>query len=1396
MAGETPTRTDAPAETASDWYKPSAEPDWDSLTEAGKEHGDKLATEPESKEAGKEKEKSFNERELDRIARLTGRVPDDPEVLKLNLVLRYQKFQQYRELHDGQKEKHIMIQQQTYEDIATAKRELEEAMYLYDESFRKADERIAGLTEEQRRHNAKDRLRADKHFGEGTAMDADSRADSPRESTASTTENSWVRARLERNRVYNGKREGVENDRQGKADRLYDDLARISTDIRDDEIFKTYELRKDEAPEEPITGRRDGYNAGKDGLFITDKDGHMAPERPVDWSLYPHAPKSAESTPGAEGEGSAEGDGTKKPEGLDGPTGPDDPTKPGGPDGPDGPGGPGGPASPEGPTDPTELDKARERELELARARELELKKAMEAEIAGMSEAERDKDLAKTEARLKDAEAELAIHEELAGKTEEELNKDLEETDAALKAKRARLKEVEGLLADDEPLVAVNADFSLDKKDLAHDLAEQELNKEIAEAKGLKGVAKRLWKGTLFKKYFELKYTRDFEEGKRDVEIEGKKYGVDDLIEGRKDAAIRRFVLGVVEDSDSFIHDKAGERMEPADEETTKHIRSAIEAFATKEIPEGHSLDELKVLFRNTMNELKAASRDKGDGTDPLLFDNYLEVAIRARERFEHGMAIEDVMEGFRVMNATARDGIRTEAHRNALDNAINKIESTALGRFIPAEAMAIGFGVASALTKTGTRALLGAAGGIGATSVLAGLKERNRVTEDRTRMLRDIANGLSYEGKGAENPEGRTARYEKRIGDTLYATEKASTLTADIEKALATEGEGRSDAVLRAIAEARVRIDFSDAEAKDLIAYSSEDKRGDERLALDIATIRAEKALSEDDKKKLEAIKEQIKKEISQDVDKKDSKFALERHKIATGKAIKTLVLGASTFILSQEAMALIKPEKIGIFEKTGILDKLGIKVPSAPEGTVAEETLLASGFGRLTGVEAIAAGTTDPVTVNADDQVAIDRLRSNGWEQVSSTNSTTTMQSTLEEVSPASSSHRIIPHIEYANNGTRYSDGAELGLHVGRDSAYTTISGYTSTMNGQSFNIDALSAAGRVKGFVTVNGATFELSPTSFANGELTWGEGGVFTTAAGDTIRLIDNGRPLYDSLMVAVDNGTDADGVRQLISLATHVAGGGFHGTMTQVVDTPVTTPGTITFVKTLTKNVARGITTKGLAFAPITSRTGLGEAHRPATPAEAPKSRAPSVPPVTGESGPAESAPTPAEPAPSPAESAPTSGAPAEEEPAPVKEKPEEKPAEEAPESAPAEESDRYESPYEIRSKHPEEYLSDDQKSLLDEILNEDEAKNVPREVIKWISEPDAIDEVRSDDESDEQDRKFAEWWSKQSEEARIATGKFIRMITRRNRENTKRMSEFGKKFMLWMTSNHNDYTSR
>lgn len=1323
MAGETVTRTgDAAGAGATDW---------DSLAHAeepeksGFSSGEAKPATHEEHEAGAEKEKSFNELELERIGRLTGRVPDDPEVIKLNLVLRYQKFQQYRALYDGQKSKHIMIQQETYEDIATAKRELEEAMYLYDETFRKRDDEIAGLTEEQRRHDIKDKLRPDKHFGEGEA----------------TTGNSWVKARIERGKVYDGKRDAVEESRQAAADRLYDSLGKMSEDIKGDEIFLTYDLYKDREPEGSISGRRDGYEAGKDGLFIVDKDGHSAPERPVDWALYPHAPKAAEAPETADeptGEDAGEGDDKGGKGGED---------KGGKPKDEDG-------EEPEGEGDGDLTEEERARLIEEERAKELEKEKAKRAEIEAMSEAEKN-------ARLRELLEEKARNAEKLKKVDELIEEydELEREKAAID---------EALEADmDTPLVAVSADFTLDKKDLAHDIAERQLNEETSRA----GLLKRLWKGTLFKKYYELKYTDELMEGERTVNVDGKELSVDELIAGRKDAAISRFVMSVVEDSDGYIHTKAGEKMEEADAETTAAIRGAVEKFATAKIPEGGSLDDLKREFANDMKRLKAEARDRGEDTDELIFDNYLDVAMQARMRVEHGIAMEDVMEGFKVVRAEARDGIRTEAHRDCVDKIINRIESSNAAGLVPAEVLAIAFGVTSALTQTGVRAIAGAGAGIGASTLISGLRERNRITEDRARMLRDVANGMSYEGQSADRPRSASARYEQRIGGTLYGVEKATSLAQRIEDAMKAEGDARSEATLRAIAEARVRIDFSDAERKDLISYSSEDARGKERLALDIATIRAEKSLSEDDKKKLEAMKAEIEEELTSGVDEKDADFRHMRTAMAVRKAGRTLILGASIFLVSQEAMAAMDPGKIGILEKYGIFEKLGIRTPGNADN--ASETLLASGFGLNRG------GTqyqTQPITLRSDQQVEIDRLRANGYTETQISGPSTTTTTTLQDVSPSASTNQLRAVYDgWANNGTSYSDGNELGLHVGNGNLYATMGG-TSTVNGQALDVDALSAAGRVKGYITVGGAKFEVAPTS-GSGGLSWAENGVFTTTTGETIRAIgDHGEPLYQYFEVAVDNGVDADGLTHIIPLATHVGTNSFNGTMTQVVETTTTTPGLLQFVKTVAGS-PRAITMEGIAFAPETARTGLGAAKA------APKPAAPAGP-AGGPATDGGEAPVPAEPVEEAEE------APAEE---PAEEKPaEEKPAEEAPatsseggdggvgEPAPAEEG--------------EPSTSTASAELWADVMAHSEG--IPPEVLSWLKEPDRI---RSDIEDSEDAKKYSEWWEKQGEATRQAVGRIINLIFKANKESLFNggdvISDFGDSFMNWMRMNHGGYLS-
>lgn len=780
-------------------------------------------------------------------------------------------------------------------------------------------------------------------------------------------------------------------------------------------------------------------------------------------------------------------------------------------------------------------------------------------------------------------------------------------------------------LEEKNPLTAINIDYTHDEKEIAHDLAEQALNAEISDAKGLKGAVKRLWKGTLFKKYYETKYTKEFMSGDRKTENGETAM---DVLKKQMPDTMERFVLGAVED-DSYIHRKIGkkdkdgnykdgEKLEKLDDETNEKIKSAIAEYARRRPDVGEKVSDLNREFENKIGRILAELNDnQGANTSS---NNYLEVAneaarryqelaINAKTKAEHDAAIAQVMVGFQAYNAEARSNVRTEAHRDNIDKIVNALESSKIGQFIPAEIIAGAAGVAMGLTQTGARAAFGAAGGIIASSAISGLKERNRLTEDRARMLRDVTNGMGYDG----------SKYEKRIGGTLYDIKSASDLAANIKDAIDYDGKDRTEKLMKAIAEARVRIDFSDSEQKDLICYSSADNRGKERLALDVALIRAEKSLSDKDKKSLELMRSEIEEQIYGDVAKKDKDFKKKRALAAIAKSGKTLGLGTLVFFGSQEIMAALDPAKIGVFEKAGLL--------KTENNMDAKETLLAKAEGFLTKnrgtYEIASSSSTTEIHGNVSDPNQIKTYEEAGYTKVETAPASTSTTSSIEAVDPSASTARVdVKYDGWANNGTKFSDGNELRAHIEDGKFISTMRG-ASTMKGQSINYDPST----VKAYITIGDAKFEIAGSLNEAGQMTWGENGVFTTTTGETIKAIgDNGEKLYKYFEIAADNGVDTDGVQHIIPLATDIGRDTFAGKIEQVVETVTESPATYTFTKeipgTATETFIRGIDFNGIGFAPETARRGLGRARAIETTPEP-------APAPTPESVPAPEAPEPA-----------------------------------------------------------------------------------------------------------------------------------------------------------------------
>ena len=770
------------------------------------------------------------------------------------------------------------------------------------------------------------------------------------------------------------------------------------------------------------------------------------------------------------------------------------------------------------------------------------------------------------------------------------------------------------------PLAVINADWSHDAKEMAHDLAEQFLNKEIAEAKGLKRIGKAIWHGNFARKYFEQKYTKEFLNGEKTDE-QGRT--IKDIIKEQKDSVIERFTLGIVENDRRFVHEKAGESIEVSkDEKTNEAVKHAIEDYARARLKPGEkNLKDLNREFQNEVNRIMQEAMD--DGRIPregnIKTSNYLSVAQQAAEYYqelakdartaaEHDVAMEEVMAGFRIYNAEVRNGVRTEAHREGIDKIVDWAEKHHVA--VPSEIIAGAAGAAMALTQTGARAIFGAAGGIIASSAISGLRERNRVTEDRIRMMRDIANGMEYGGQGSqediENLKGaakRTAKYEQRIDGTLYDMQKATDLTSRIEAVMEDrEGENHTRELLSAIAEARVRINFSDAEQKDLISYSSADKRGEERLKLDIALIKAEKSLSEQDKTIVRIMKEEILNKIIDGyddesgkhhagVEEKDKDFKKLRAMAALKKSGKSLALGAAFFFGSQEISAAISPEKIGIFEKAGIL--------KTTNNREAEETIIASGFGFNRGkyIENVKEYTN--TVENVSDPKQIEYYEQNGYTKTEVQSAYSEATRSVTGVDPSKSTARIeVKYDGWADNGTKVSDGNELRAYIQNGKFISNMRG-SSTMNGQTINYDPTAT----KGFLTIGDAKFEVVGDIDANGQLSWGENGVFTTTTGETIRAIgDNGEKLYRYFEVAIDNGVE-DGVQHIIPLATDVGANTFSGQIEQIVEEAIEQPAVYTFSKTfpIAKTFIRDVNTSGLAFGIPLTRTNLGAARAPEAP---------------------------------------------------------------------------------------------------------------------------------------------------------------------------------------------------
>ena len=348
--------------------------------------------------------------------------------------------------------------------------------------------------------------------------------------------------------------------------------------------------------------------------------------------------------------------------------------------------------------------------------------------------------------------------------------------------------------------------------------AKRKLDKELTpkpedlNAKGklklgarVRGAVARLWKGKIFRDYYEFKYQRELKEqySKDFAHTLGVNSGDGSASSAETEQAL---IWRMTRDSD-FFTDTVGEEREQLspDSEAYKAMRLAVETFVENGNEEAF-IEETRRINNDLM----------GNEGMPVL-DNYLTSAIYIKGQVDHGRALNDVMRGFKMYRGTSAEGVNSGHHERAIDKLVAKFERKKADSklsWIPPEVVAGAAGLAGWATGAIMRNRVAQAASFGgsaiAAGILAGVRENEQVKIDRADLARRIAEG----GKIDENN-----KYEVGLAETLPEMRTAESYMEAMDQAITS---GDADQMRQVLADLVVAREVGRNEGIDLIDYYS----------------------------------------------------------------------------------------------------------------------------------------------------------------------------------------------------------------------------------------------------------------------------------------------------------------------------------------------------------------------------------------------------------------------------------------------------------------------------------------------------------------------------------------------------------------------------------------------
>ena len=652
---------------------------------------------------------------------------------------------------------------------------------------------------------------------------------------------------------------------------------------------------------------------------------------------------------------------------------------------------------------------------------------------------------------------------------------------------------------------------------------------------------RRMIFGSMFKEanivHYEKQVREEFENGTRKLDQSG----------------IERFTMAYAHEAeDVLIHEHAGEDYNAysvkVDEDGNEYVERRFLGedgqIKTERVDADSKVAQNTIDLRDAIRDFAAGSIDErtlrariddirrdenGEINRAYSIDNYVEAAIAARENIEHGYAMENVMEGFAYINGEARRNVRTQEHRDNLDRITHALLSNRVTRFIPPEAIAVGVGAVANIGKFGASAAARfgfALGGVVVSGAMAGMKERARVTRERSVAQRRLAQG----------GELGDTKFDKQLGETIQGMASAEKLTADLNSAMeAFNNENASEEernqalnLLRGqLGSVEALVTISDRDGIDMIRYTNGDNETieNQRLRMDIARAEARSLLLKNGvtQEELARTREYLERDTYESeedgLNAKEAAFRSLRRKRALKRAVATAAIGVATTLGTQELNAAFNDDVHGIWDH----------LTHHQDNDGATQTLLAHAFG----MEQSATTVETAISQGVDEATAAQYRNREGFTVKEAGTRTVTENGQISQ-SEYLEQHGESLHRNWFNNNTEAYDGNELGIHTSESGGFITSMSGASTRGGESLSFGGGEG---IKGYLTLNSGQAPIEVAGkVVNGQVDFSEGL-------DALGLGDIGRTgAYKFFEVAKVAGENADGSLDINVLATSVGNG--------------------------------------------------------------------------------------------------------------------------------------------------------------------------------------------------------------------------------------------------------------